>query len=133
MSKAWRPARKETMRDEALKVGEPKGWTEFEIQAVVWGGLRKLGINARGEVKTTFSGRAKVRFDVAVFDGDKLAGVIEIKREGKQLGSDWSATRQGQRYSQFFVPVRLVKGMQEAEGLLRDAALGHLWVAASSG
>ena len=127
MSRAWIPARNEQTRDEKLLVSEPSCFSEFEVQAYLWTELRQLGINVRGEVKCQFSGRAQVRFDLAVFDGGRLVGVIECKREGKQMGSDWRSTRQGARYAQFGVPVRLVKGMEEAKAVLADAKRGLLW------
>ena len=125
---SWVAARRApTTRDESIQVVEPTHETEFEIQAELWSGLRRLGFNARGEVRCQFAGRAQVRFDVAVFDGGALVGVIECKREGKQAGSDWSATRQGARYSQFGVPIRLVRGMGDVRALLADAEEGKLW------
>lgn len=127
MSKAWRPARVERERDAAVRVIEPKRETEFEIQAVIWSGLRKLGLNARGEVKCAFNGRAQVRFDIAIFEHGELVGLIECKKAGKQLGTDWTLTRQGSRYAQFNVPVRLVRGIVEGYELLADADAGFLW------
>lgn len=127
MSKTWVAAHKERVRDSAIEVVEPNRATEFEVQATIWHGLRQLGFGARGEVKCRFSGRAHVRFDIAVFDGEVLVGLIECKREGKQMNGTWASTRQGMRYQQFGVPVRLVKGMDEALRLLEDAARGALW------
>lgn len=127
MTNGFKFAHKEHVRDQTLVVVEPKRPTEFEIQATLWVGLRALGINARGEVKTKFAGRSQVRFDVAVFETGGLVGVLEIKREGKQLGTDWTTTRQGQRYGQFGVPVRLVRGMSDAEAAIEDARNGRLW------
>jgi len=126
--KVWTPGHKETVRDETIVVKEPTRETEFEVQAYIWNELRSLGINARGEVKSKFCGRAMVRFDVAVFD-DKgvLSGIIECKREGK-TGDNWTETRQGTRYAQFGVPIRLVSGMSQAQSLVKDAANGSLWI-----
>jgi len=127
MSKAYRPARTQTARDTSIVVVPPSRWTEFEVQAFIWTGLRGLGIDARGEVKCAFAGRAQVRFDIAVFVDGTLAGIVECKHQDKQAGSDWTKTRQGQRYAQFDVPVRLVKGEAEARALLDDAHRGQLW------
>ena len=127
MTEARRKARQETKRDVTVLVCEPTHCTEFEVQAVIWAGLRSLGINARGEVKCKFAGRAQVRFDIAVFQDGELAGLIECKRAEKQCDSSWEETRQGKRYSQFGVPVRLVRGMDDATKLLLDAARGALW------
>jgi hypothetical protein len=117
------------LRDQSIVVMEPTCATEFEIQATVWHGLRARGINARGEVKTAFHGRQKCRFDVAVFASGALAGIVEIKRADAHgcRAAHWAKTRQGSRYVQFGVPVRLCSGMAEAEQLLADAAAGALW------
>lgn len=125
---AFTAGRKVTTRDVSVVVIEPDRPTEFEIQAVIWRGLRDLGINARGEVCSVFAGRAKVRFDIAVFGTDGLAGIIEVKVSSIRHASDWQATRQGSRYGQFHVPVRIVYGMSEAEALLEDAKRGDLWL-----
>lgn len=127
MTKKFRPAWKETTRDCSVIVHEPTCPTEFEVQAYLWSELKKLGINARGEVKCAFKGRSQVRFDIAIFEHGALVGVIECKRENKQAGSDWSATRQGHRYSQFDVPVRLVRGISDADMAIEDARRGWLW------
>lgn len=52
MSKTYRPARTQRERDDACVVMEPSKPTEFEVQARIYMGLKALGINARGEVKT---------------------------------------------------------------------------------
>lgn len=126
MSKSWRPARRESTRDKDSAAVEPNRPTEFEIQARLWSGLRALGINARGEVKCVFSGRSRVRFDIAVFEEGQLVGVIECKREGKHE-CNWTTTRQGARYSQYEVPVRFVSGSEGVDVALEDAAAGRLW------
>lgn len=123
----WQPAFKETVRDCSIAVVEPTHTTEFEVQAYLWSSLRALGYNARGEVKCRFKNRAQVRFDIAVFEGGKLSGLIEVKRAEKQANTDWTGTRQGIRYGQFGVPVRLVKGMEDAARVIADAEAGALW------
>lgn len=128
MKKAWRPAYLEQVRDGSIAVTEPDVFSEFEIQAHVYSSLRALGINARGEVKTQFAGRAVVRFDIAVFnDSGRLSGVVEVKKNPKRSKAAWAGSRQGARYAQFRVPVRLVCGMEEAIRLVADAAAGSLW------
>lgn len=128
MSKSpYRRACVEHARDPASEVKEPSHPTEFEVQATLWTGLRELGINARGEVKAAFAGRAVVRFDVAVFDDlGALVGLLECKRNGKDV-SKWAGTRQGHRYGQFGVPVRVICGMQDATRALADAEAGELF------
>jgi hypothetical protein len=123
----WVAANRESTRDESHVVSEPSQPTEFEVQATIWHGLRELGIHARGEIKTKFAGRAQVRFDIAVFDSGKLIGIIEIKKSPIQHQTSWEGTRQGYRYSQFQVPLRIVYGMEQALELLRDAKDGRLW------
>ena len=123
----WVPASQEHFRDESLEVKEPDAHTEFEIQAMVWWKLREMGVNARGEVKTSYSGRAQVRFDIAVFEAGRLAGVIEVKANEKKNVEAWEKTRQGFRYAQFGVPVRPCCGMVEAMTLIDDARNGRLW------
>ena len=108
-------------------MSEPTAHSEFEVQATIWAKLRDLGICARGEVKTVFSGRAQVRFDVAIFEDGQLAGIIEVKKSEKNHKTTWEETRQGSRYGQFGVPVRIVYGMDQAMDLIQDAAAGDLW------
>jgi hypothetical protein len=95
-------------------VKEPTDHTEFEVQAYVWNRLRSLGVNARGEVKTKYKGKAYVRFDIAVFDGGFLSHIIEIKRSAIKHKTSWEDTRQGQRYNDFGVPVTIIYGMEDA-------------------
>ena len=95
-------------------VKEPTDHTEFEVQAYVWNRLQSLGVNARGEVKTKYKGKAYVRFDIAVFDGGSLSHIIEIKRSRIKHKTSWEDTRQGQRYSDFGVPVTIIYGMEDA-------------------
>ncbi len=127
VKKAFKPARTESLRDRSVAVSEPTHQTEFEIQALLWSELRKLGVNVRGEVKCIFSGRAVVRFDLAVFEDGRLVGLIECKREGKQTDSEWSETRQGRRYAQFGVPVLLVRGHGDALKVIEAATRGQMW------
>jgi len=99
---------------ERVDVKEPSDHTEFEVQAYVWNKLRSLGVNARGEVKTKYKGKAYVRFDIAVFDGGSLSHIIEIKRSVIKHKTSWENTRQGQRYNDFGVPVTILYGMEDA-------------------
>ncbi len=123
----FKPAASEYKKDKAIKAIEPNCLSEFEIQALIWAGLRALGINARGEVSCAFSGRAKVRFDIAVFSNGELAGIIEIKKSPIKHKSTWEETRQGERYLQFGVPVLIVYGESEAQELLSKAKNGSLF------
>jgi hypothetical protein len=96
------------------EVKEPGVPTEFEVQAYVWSELRKAGVNARGEVKTRFAKRSSVRFDIAIFEGGKLTGIVEIKKSKINHKTKWEDTRQGFRYNQFGVPVTILYGMDDA-------------------
>jgi hypothetical protein len=127
--KIWVAAHTEDTRDASLTITEPDDHSEFEVQATLWHGLRALGINARGEVKTSFAGRACVRFDLAVFEAGALAGIIEVKKSAINHKTTWEQTRQGSRYAQFAVPVRIVYGMDDAAALLEHARLGQLFAA----
>lgn len=119
--------RRETVRDAAIDVRAPTRPTEFELQATVWSGLRAIGIDARGEVRCAFAGRAQVRFDIAVFCGERLAGIVEVKASPDKDVERWQSTRQGQRYAQFGVPVHIVCGADQVKAFLLRAAAGELW------
>lgn len=123
----WVAAHKEDARDQSLRITEPDYHSEFEVQATLWHALRAMGINVRGEVKTRFAGRATVRFDLAVFDGGILSGFIEVKKSAISHKTTWEDTRQGSRYAQFKVPVRIVYGMADAVTLLEHAQTGRLF------
>jgi hypothetical protein len=104
-----------------LKIKEPTNTSEFEIHALVYMELRRLGINARGEVKVPFhdttNRRAVCRFDIAIFEDGFLVGIIEIKAgvtKHKKPGG-WMETRQGSRYSTFGVPVAIIYGKDQAQ------------------
>jgi hypothetical protein len=106
--------------DAKKDVREPSAPTEFEVQAFVWGELRKRGVNARGEVKARFAKRQYVRFDIAIFEGGKLTQIIEIKKSKVNHKKTWEDTRQGHRYNQFGVPVTIVYGMEEAIEFIKN-------------
>lgn len=121
------PAKRETERDSDFIVQQPTQRTEFEVQAYLWSELRNLNIEVHGECKAKFSGRAYVRFDLAVFESGQLAAIIEVKRKERNAGVDgWLKTRQGSRYSQFGVPVINIFGLQQAEDLITKAKNGSL-------
>lgn len=103
-----------------MKVTEPTIPSEFEVQAYVWNELQKKGVNVRGEVKTIFSGRSTVRFDLAVFDDGNLTHIIEIKKSPIKHKHKWENTRQGFRYRQFGVPVFIIYGLEQAKQFVED-------------
>lgn len=102
------------------RIKEPTSLSEFEVHAFIYSRLRELGINARGEVKVPFKNdsnrRATCRFDIAIFDGGYLTGIVEIKAAPRIHKTDagWFGTRQGSRYTSFGVPVRIIYGMKQA-------------------
>lgn len=108
-------------------VMEPTRMSEFEVQAFLWSQLRELGFNVRGEVKTKFAHRCYVRFDLALFEDGKLVGILEIKRAPVKHKSSWEETRQGNRYNQFGVPVKIVYGYEEACALVELAKSGKIF------
>lgn len=129
-------------RQENGEIVERDAPTEFEVQALLWNELRRLGRNVRGEVKVRFpggklprypSGKPKLaycRFDLAEFDGGRLVGIIEVKAAPMthKSAAGWNGTRQGARYGMFGVPVLIVYGQQQAEALIADLeAGGDLW------
>lgn len=107
-----------------IKTPEPKKQSEFEVQAHIWVELRKLGINARGEVKTPFLSDSKrkqmCRFDVAVFEEGFMVSIIEIKAGVRKhkTAAGWAGTRQGARYGMFGVPVLIIYGQEQANDFI---------------
>jgi hypothetical protein len=97
------------------QVKEPGDKTEFEVQAYIWNELRKIGINARGEVKAKHGHRSYVRFDIAIFEDGCLKHIVEVKRSKIKHKTTWEDTRQGKRYNEFGVPVTIVYGMKDAD------------------
>jgi hypothetical protein len=122
---------KEQIKEEHMDVSakyevkEPAAETEFEVQAYLWNELRKLGVNARGEVKTQYAKRSWVRFDVAIFDAGGLAHIIEVKRSPINHKTTWEDTRQGKRYNEFGVPVTIIYGMKHAEEFIKTKGEAH--------
>lgn len=105
-----------------MEVKEPKGETEFEVQAYLWSELRNKGINARGEVKTKYAKRQYVRFDIAIFRDGILTQIIEVKKSKIKHKTSWLNTRQGKRYNEYGVPVCIIYGMQEAKEFLEGVS-----------
>lgn len=106
-------------------VMEPKNRSEFEIQAMIWASLRDMGYNVRGEVKVPFEAGQKrevCRFDLAVFEGGKMVGIIETKAGVTKHKTDagWHGTRQGFRYGTFGVPMVVIYGQEHAEKFIDE-------------
>lgn len=90
--------------------------SEFEIQARLFSGLKELGLDVRGEVKTMFGDRRSTcRFDLVLYDeAGHATQILEVKASDVRHKSSVEATRQGQRYTQFGVPVTFIYGMPDA-------------------
>lgn len=100
----------------------PKNASEFEIQAELYFGLRKLGFDARGEVPTS-----KCRFDLVVFDNKQPVLIIECKKPAyvwRNKDVKWDARRRQEvrqqidKYRCFGVPVHVIGSMLEAKKYL---------------
>lgn len=98
-----------------LSVEQPTDFTEFEIQSFVYTELKNLGFCVRGEVKTQIDKREYVRFDLAIFEHNRLSQIIEIKRNKIKHKDSWKSTRQGRQYARFGVPIKIIYGMEEAK------------------
>ena len=113
-----------------MSVTEPTRSTEFEVQATLYNELRRLGHNVRGEVPVRYGERGMCRFDLAEFVDGKLVGIIEVKSAPitHKTAAGWNGTRQGKRYGEWGVPVRIVYGMKEAVDLIGRVEAGKgIW------
>jgi len=113
----------------------PTTATEFEIQAYIYHELKRLGYDVRGEV-----GQGDSRFDLVVFDADKLPiRVIEVKKYRpfyskmprasiRMESRDRDSNRlQLRKYDRFGIRVDVIAGMPNAEKYIRlVAARGFL-------
>lgn len=97
--------------------------TEFEVQAALFISLKAAGIAVRGEIK--WCGRASkdarretCRFDLVIYELGRAVHIIEVKAAPMQHKDGVEATRQGQRYRRFGVPVTFVYGSDDAAGFL---------------
>jgi hypothetical protein len=102
------------------KLTYPKDASEFEIQSFIYTELRKRGLDARGEVRTTSS---KSRFDIVVFDAEKKPiRIIEVKvnrlkkntRNESEQKEISRRVEQLARYARQGVQIDVVFGMKEA-------------------
>lgn len=99
--------------------------SEFEVQAFLYHALVALGWKVRGELKT----RCRAcRFDLVVFDaGNRAVRIIEVKkRRAKRKEVRKEDSRQASRYTEFGIPVDLVRGMADAQRYIDAAKDGPL-------
>ena len=95
----------------------PSDPSESEIQYMIFGALRKMGIDARAEV---FSKDKKSRFDIVIFKEQKPIGIIEVKKRAKAFKRNKNVKHDGVgennhqkvKYSQFNLPLRYCLGMK---------------------
>lgn len=98
--------------------------SEFEVQAWLYGNLRDLGFDVRGEVQALgcFGMRktkAGCRFDLVLYDAmKKPICIFEVKARPVKHKISVDETRQGMRYPLFGVPVHFVYGMAGARAAL---------------
>jgi len=84
-------------------------------------GLRKKGINARGEVggfilDRISKTRKHVRFDIVCFEGKEPVLIIEVKRMHAPKKGQWA---QMQKYRKFGIRVVSITGMEKAKEFLK--------------
>lgn len=111
------------------KITYPKVHSEFEVHAELYATI-KLNITAadvRGEVKAYGTHglrktKASCRFDLVVFEREKLSPVcvIEVKGGKVRHKEGIEATRQGRRYVTFGVPVLVCYGFGDIESVVNE-------------
>lgn len=97
--------------------------SEFEVQAFLYSELKRRGLDVRGEVKARGcfglrKAKAACRFDLVLFQNRQAVMILEIKGAPVNHQTTMEATRQGQRYPHFGVPVWTVYGMAGAEAVI---------------
>lgn len=98
--------------------------SEFEVQAFLYGELRRRAVDVRGEVKWFDPElRVQCRFDLVIYRDGVAAEIIEVKAAARKwTRTPLEDTRQGRRYRLFGVPVTFVFGLDDALAYLRAAA-----------
>lgn len=105
-------------------IAYPASFTEFEVQAWLYGQLRAMGLDVRGEVRwrNPETGEA-CRFDLVIFDRGVASEIIEVKDTGRHDTSrPVERTRQCHRYRHFGVPVTFIYEMKDAQAYVRNCA-----------
>ena len=88
--------------------------TEFEVQAFIYNELRSHGIVVRGEVRTRCG---SCKFDLVVYCPLRRARVIIETKNGRSVTARLGRVKtraQVRRYSEYGLPVLVVRGMKEA-------------------
>lgn len=110
----------------ANKVRKPDRPTEFDVHAWLYIQLKDLGYDVNCQVSANLGRaipkgrRGQCWFDIAVFQGEKLVEIIEVKAAQVTHKDGVDVTRQCIRYRKFGVPLTYVYGMQDAIELVRQ-------------
>ncbi len=113
-------------------IGYPDTMSECEIQFMILGGLRKMGIDARAEV---FSADKSSRFDIVIFRKRAPIGIIEVKkhvgalkkkpRSFREAMGQTTIRKQMRRYSSFGLPLKAAFGRKSILETLRWSRALH--------
>ena len=114
-----------------VSLHKPRTPTEFEIQATLWLGLKKLGYEVHGQLRLQFSGiRQKMIVDLAVYRDNALVALIETKKSRAWQIRFTSAEADVQnQVCKYAMKCRtyLICGISEAEAFLKVVeAVGHM-------
>ena len=94
---------------EVYKIPYPQRMTEFEIQSLLFGILKKEGFKVRGEVKAY-----KSRLDVVVYDDNYKARVIIEVKARKRIRAKVRKYKQVIKYEELFgLPVIVCLNQQK--------------------
>lgn len=109
-----------------VPLGPDSRETEFEVQAALFSSLRNNGFDVRGEVKwcgpaQKNARRETCRFDLVIYKDAKPVHIVEVKAAPMTHKVGVEATRQGNRYRHFGVPVTFVYGGVDALAFLQCA------------
>lgn len=111
------------------KIQYPKVHSEFEVHAELYAAIKGgvPGADVRGKVKAYGTHglrktKASCRFDLVVFarDGSPPVCVIEVKGGKVRHKEGIEATRQGQRYVTFGVPVLVCYGFEDIQIVVEE-------------
>lgn len=113
-----RPQKETTSDLDKLDIGYPDDYSEFEIQAYLYGKLKRMGFDARGEVSSS-NGKGKgSRFDIVLYKKKKAYRIIEVKKQ-----PDTNIEAQRIKYSRYGVKVTFIMGMDDALKYIKEVRL----------